>query len=58
MAKTEARRFFTKNVNGEDVAMEAVSPADVVRYQFDGWREVTEQNPIVLSEPNNKGAKK
>lgn len=34
-------RVFRKNINGEDVTQVTRSPADAVRFVYDGWREVT-----------------
>lgn len=37
------KRVFSKTVNGEVVTQVTRSPADAVRYVFDGWREVTDE---------------
>jgi hypothetical protein len=41
MPKSKDTRYFTKTVNGEVVTQAAHTPADVVRFTYDGWRDVT-----------------
>lgn len=38
MAKT---RYFSKTIDGEVVTQVAHSPADEVRYTYEGWRDIT-----------------
>lgn len=40
MAK-KPTQYFSKTINGEPVTQVAHSPADAVRYAYDGWRDVT-----------------
>lgn len=43
MSKSKDTRYFSKTVNGDVVTMSATAPADVVRYTYDGWRDVTDE---------------
>lgn len=58
MPTKKKTRLFTKVINGESVTQAAYSEADVVRYTFDGWREVTEAPADTASEPAKKTAAK
>jgi hypothetical protein len=40
-SKGKDTRYFTKTVNGEVVTQAAHTPADTVRFTYDGWRDVT-----------------
>lgn len=49
--KTPTTRTFTKTIDGVEQTQLAYSPADAVRFTYDGWREVTEQAEPAAAKP-------
>lgn len=43
MAKIDKPRIFAKVIDGLEQQMLAHTPADAVRYVYDGWREVVDE---------------
>lgn len=57
MAEGNPTRTFSKTIGGVEQVQVAHSPADAVRYQFDGWAEVTKPVPDPVKPGKAEAAK-